>query len=504
MLRGTQHRLGALVAIAALSACATPGPKKALEPIEAELDSWASIVAAEEARPITGNWLGDLGDPVATNVVADALTNNFNLKAQLARVNAQREQARAVRAGLFPQLSLGFNASRFGGPIIVQGQQLGDTFQTNFDLGLSLNWEADVWGRLTDQTRAAYLDAAAQRADFAAARLSLAGNAAQGHYALTAARLQRQLAERDVATGQANLNIIERRYERGISTSLDLRLARSSLASSEAALQSRIQQELEAGRQLEVLLGEYPAATIEAASDLPALAPLRTASGAPLGTPEELLSRRPDMVAAERRLKAAGLRVSEARKAFLPRLSLAANATRNAVPGPGSNAADINDVFDFDIEGLTKTLFGNLTQPIFQGGRLIANERAAYDLAQAALYDYGQTALDAWREVEDALAAEDLLTSRERALQLAFEEAAAAEDLTERRYLAGTTNIFDLISAQQRRIQAEGQLIDARRTRLTNRVALYLALGAPYVLPGETTLADAAGPDAETPEGGVL
>ncbi|NNU16746.1 efflux transporter outer membrane subunit [Parvularcula sp. ZS-1/3] len=488
MARANWARQGVAVAVLAAS-CATPGPREALEPIETDRANWAAVTEGAPATPVTDNWLADLADPVVEEVVADALENNFNIQATYARVQASRNVARATRSSLLPSVSSGLNASRSGGPIIFQGQQFGDQFQTNFDLGLSLQWELDVWGRLTDQTRAAYLDAAAQNLDFAAARLSLAANAARGHFNLTAAKLQRQLAERDVETGEANLNIIERRYNRGISTSLDLRLARSSLASSQAALEGRKQQELEASRQLEVLLGRYPSASIEGLSSLPNPTGLSDSRPMSLGTPEELLVRRPDIVAAERRLKAAGLRVSQARKAFLPQLSLSASVSENALPPQGSTVATFEDLFDFDL--LSKRLVGNLTQPIFQGGRLIANERQAAANARAALYDYATTALTAWREVEDAVAAERLLALRQEALAVAFREAAAAEDLTERRYLAGTTNIFDLINAQQRRIQAEGQLIDAQRARLANRVDLYLALGAPYQLKGEEQLAEA-------------
>lgn len=473
--------------IAFLAACATPGPKQALEPIEADLASWASLTADEPSQPVTENWLDDLRDDVVKDVVSEALQNNNDLRATQARVRSVLNQARSTRAGLFPSLSAGLNGSRSGGaPVNFNGLQFENPYQTNFDFGASVTWEIDVWGRLTDATRAAYLDAAARRMDYAAAQLTIAANAANGHYDLTAAKLQRQLAERDVETGQANLRIIERRYERGISTSLDLRLARSSLASSQAALKSREQQEQEAKRRLEVLLGKYPSATMTAPGELPKPS---TFANSKLGSPEELLSRRPDIVAAERRLKAAGLRVSEARKAFLPSLSVRASVTDNALPPTGSNVASIEDVFDFD--AYAKNLAGNLTQPLFQGGRLIANEKARKADAEAALYDYATTALTAWREVEDAIAAEDFLSLRQEALELAFEEAAASEDLTERRYLAGTTNIFDLINAQQRRIQAEGQLIDAKRARLTNRVNLYLALGAPFVLDGLDDVATA-------------
>ncbi|MEO1658364.1 MAG: efflux transporter outer membrane subunit [Pseudomonadota bacterium] len=498
----------AAAVLAALGACATPGPKQVLEPLTAELDSWAAISQDRGATPVTENWLSDLRDPQVIDIVQIALQQNYDLNATRERFEASLDRARVTRADMLPQINGSGSGTRnrnapggfqFGDASIGAGDV---TYNSNYSLAVQLTWEIDVWGRLADQTRAAYLDADARNLDFAAAQLSVAGNAAQGHYNLAAARLQRQLAERDVETGEANLRVINRRYERGISSSLDLRLARASLAGSQATLEQRRQQELEAARQLEVLLGQYPAASIEAAETLPRLEPILE-GGTPLalGTPDELLDRRPDVIAAERRLKAAGLRVSAARKAFLPAISLSASASEAALSSPDDNA-DFSDLLDFD--NVAADLVGNLTQPLFQGGRLIASERAAKDDAEAALYDYGNTVLTAWREVEDAIAAERFLSEREEALQLSFEERRAVETITRRRYLSGTVDIFDFINSQQRRIEAEGQLIDAQRERLTNRVDLYLALGAPYILEGEAALATAEAPRVDADGAGDL
>ncbi|MEM9810576.1 MAG: efflux transporter outer membrane subunit [Pseudomonadota bacterium] len=468
--------------------CATPGPKQVLDPITADRASWAALTDDRPTEPVTENWLDDLADPMVEDVIETALLHNLDLAASAARVQSAREQARITRADQLPTLGLSASTTRGRNPpggFLLGGEFIGSpdpTYFNEYRSRLELNWEIDVWGRLTDLTRAGYLDAAAQNFDYAAAQLSLAGNTAQNHYALTAARLQRQLAERDVETGEANLRVIQRRYQRGISSSLDLRLARSSLASSKATLEQRQQQELETARGLEILLGRYPAADIVTRDALPNIAPiLLTGSTTALGTPEALLDRRPDIIAAERRLKAAGLRVSAARKAFLPALSLQASAEEQS----GSAFSDI-----LDIDALTTRLIGNATQPLFQGGRLIAGERSAKATARAALYDYGNTVLTAWREVEDAIAAERFLSLREDALALGFQEAVAVEEITRRRYLAGTVNIFDFIDSQQRRIQAEGQLIDAKRARLSNRVDLYLALGAPFII-GEEAIVTA-------------
>ncbi|MEM9988675.1 MAG: TolC family protein, partial [Pseudomonadota bacterium] len=342
-------------------------------------------------------------------------------------------------------------------------------------LGLNLNWEADLWGRLTDQTRAAYLDAKAADIDYAASQLSIAGATVQSFYAVTEAMLQRQLSERDVQTGEANLRIIERRYARGISRSLDVRLARSSLASSRATLLTRQQAELEAIRRLEVLLGRYPAAELLADNDLPRLPAIIDGEGKliGLGTPEGLLFRRPDILADEQQLKAAGLRVAAARKAFLPSLSL-----RGFAQESGTGIEDL-----LDIDEVFAQLVASLVQPLFQGGRLMAQAGQQKALMEASLYTYAQTVLLAYEEVENAIAAERLLTAQAEAQRIAFDEAAAAEELTNRQYVQGTTDIFNLINAQQRRITAESQFIAASRGQLTNRINLYLALGTPFQVP---------------------
>lgn len=471
-----KKRAGLLATASLLLAtgCVSTGPTDVTDPLDIPTQ-WSSLSdeLSGNVRPLTNDWIQDLGDPDATRLIEEALANNNNLAASAARVRAVRERVGVTRAGLLPSLNASLGATRNRAPdTSVGGDPSDGVYSNSTSLGATLSWEIDVWTRLTDQTRAAYIDAHASALDLASARLSLAGGTAQAYYALTESRLQRQLSERDVQTGEANLRIIERRYNMGISSSLDVRLARSSLSSSRATLIARQQAEKEASRRLEVLLGRYPSADAMSADALPVLAPLfdEADAYAGLGSPESLLFRRPDVLASERRLKSSGLRVSAARKAFLPSLSLTGNATEG-----GTGASDI-----LDVDRVVASLAGSLVQPIFNGGRLRAQALAAKADMEAALYDYASTVLSAYEEVENAIAAERFLTARAEAQRVAFEEAVATEDLTTRQYVNGTTNIFNLINAQQRRISAESQYISAARAQLSNRIDLYLALGAPF------------------------
>jgi len=245
-----------------------------------------------------------------------------------------------------------------------------------------------------------------------------------------------------------------------------VRLSRSQLASDRAAYLQRKQIEKEASRRLEVLLGRYPSAELDAAQSLPSLPSLEGVGG-----PGDLLLRRPDVLAAEARMEAAGLRAQAARKQMLPALTISAQLNTS---GPV-----LSDVID--PERLAGNLFSGIAQPIFQGGRLRANAKRARAQAEAAIFSYAQTVLSAYEEAENALSAELILGAREEALKLAFEEAAAAEVLTERRYNSGATNIFNLLDAQTRRIIAESQYINVTNQRVQNRVQLYLAIGGNFL-----------------------
>lgn len=456
-----------------LAACATTTPEEALENIDVPA-VWASD-SEKSTENLPLNWLESFNDPALNALVLEAMNNNNDLGAAASRVEIARQSAVATRASLLPTLGLSGSGTQNDAAAPVFNPTTGQTVQGSRDFyrgSLSSSWEIDIWARLTDQTRGAYLNKAAAEADFAASRLSIAGGVTRSWYAVIATRLQRELAERDVETGKANLRITERRYEHGVSSSLDVRLARSSLAASEASLLSSKQAELETIRALEVLLGRYPNAELADRETLPTLTTLvgQTSDVTALGTPQSLLERRPDILAAERRMRAAGLDARAAKKALLPSLSLSGNGTVQT-----SQFVDL-----FDIEEVAASVTASVFQPIFQGGRLRAQAKLQQANAEQAVYNYVATVLNAFQEVENAITAETLLAAREEALRLAYEEAKASEELTERQYLSGTRNIFNLINAQQRRIQNEAQYINATQQRLNNRVGLYIALGGTF------------------------
>lgn len=458
------------------------GEPAAIFPVAPDAPSeWAAKGVTGETP--TGDWLAQFNDETLEALVSEALEQNPSLRSQFFATEAIRAQARGIYGRSLPNVS----ASADVGGTSVYVEQLDDrSSDPSFGIGASLSWEVDLWGRVRAGIDAAEADLLASEADLAAARLSTASQTAISWIDLNAALAQERVAVQTFEARQRALDLTERRLSRGLSSALDVRTARTTLASAEASIAFRRQQSEEATRRLEVLLGRYPAAELDAPAQLPALAPL-----APAGNPTLLLARRPDVAAAEARVAGAGLRAEQARLALLPSLRLT-----------GSVSTTEDDLVDaLDPTRIAARLFAGLTAPIFNGGALQADKDAALARARSSVETYALTALVAWREVEDAITADALLSQQEDALTRALEEAILAEDLAVRQYTNGLVSIFNLIDSQTRRLNAESQLITAQSQRASNRVRYHLALGGG--LPVEA-VTDPAPRDLFDPEEGIL
>jgi len=455
-------------AIALLSGCQTldfrpdPTPVTTEVPVAPEQD-WTEY--APDELP-TVDWIGAFSDPILSQLVDEALTSNPSIQAARALHEAAVARLDISEADRLPNVSgsAGVTRNQFGFELFDNNHGVPDSSFTNAgsSLGINAGWVPDVWGRISDQISSSELDVAASQADYAGARLAITSQVTQTWFSLIEARLLMELAGREVETQERALRLTQRRFESGVAGSSDVRLARSSVANSEAQLASRKQQVASLTRGLEILLRRYPADAIEAAADLPAL-PVLTGAG----LPSEMLARRPDLLAAERRLKGQGLSVDIARKALLPSISLSGSLSSS---GNGFERL-------FDLDSMVASLAANLTQPIFNGGSLKANVRQQEAFLRREAESYAGTVLDAYLEVENALDGEVRLAEREAALRVSLEEAVQAEQRLERRYAEGLATILQLLDAQSRRISAESQLISARTQRLTNRVRLHVALG---------------------------
>lgn len=426
-------------------------------------ESWQST-ALDTA--LDADWLAAFGDVMLNQLMAEALDGNLDLQRAASRVESFQAQRKAANADRWPNLAASFEAAR------QQQDIAGNTLRGNeYALQASLSWELDVWQRLTHQVRAAVLDVEAARADLAAARLSLVGNVARGWYDAVTARQQLAFARATEKSFADSLQVIENRYRNGIGDALDVTLARANLASAASRTQAREIESDNAVLQLETLLGRYPARALNIAADMPALPPMGGA-----GVPATLVERRPDVRAARLGMLAEGERLTAANRNYLPRLNL------NGVYGPRGD--DLGEVLDFD--GLVWRIASQLTAPLFQAGRLEAERELAAATQNQSVLNYASVALQAFREVEAALRAEQYLLAQQDALALAVEESTRAETLAQERYAAGLVDITTLLDAQRRAVEAQAGLIDLRNQRLQNRINLHLALGGDFDSPADS------------------
>lgn len=466
----------ALLAVAGLAAGCASAPRTELA--DAGVAVPERFVGATVAGPAEGDWLGDFGEPALVELVDVALARNQDLLAAATRIEAAAAQARIAGADLWPQLSAGLTTSEreqviVGIPIPGTDGVL-QSRSSSAGLSLDLRWEADLWGRIRAGRLAARADLAATTADVAGARLSLAGQVAKVWFAATEARLQVGLAEETVASYRANSEAVRERYRLGLVGPLDLRLALSSQHAAEALLEARLDQLQRLVRQLELLAGAYPAGELAPATDLPPVP-----APAPAGLPAELVARRPDLVAAERRLLAADARIAQARAARYPSLSLTGST------GYASDA--LGDMLGGDFS--VWSWAASLLQPVFQGGRLEAQVELSEAGARAAVHEFAGAVLGAFGEVESALSSDRLLSDRQAALERTAAQAQAARDLAWEQYRRGLVGFLSVLEAERRALDSQSQLLAVRRERLANRVDLHLALGggfgtAPEPIPG--------------------
>ena len=415
-------------------------------------------------------WWQDFGDDGLATAVDIALSRNYDLRAAAARLEQAAADARAAEGDLQPTVQGTFYGSRrkqnfVGFPIPGSEGRVLSTVSTNYGVSLDVSWEIDLWGRLRNTARAALADLQASAADLRGAQLSIAGQTTKAWFAIAEAQQQVDLSLETVRSFRSAAEQVRDRFEAGIRPALDLRLALLNLSNAEAQLQQRRQQFDGATRQLELLLGQYADGVFDTPADLPQITP-----SVPAGMPADLVARRPDLVAAERELAAFLVRADVARADLLPRLSLT-GATGTATDG-------LRSLIDGDFG--VWSLLGNVVAPLWQGGRLRAQVDRAEALGAEALASYANAALLAYSEVETALAAEEFLVERERHLAESTLQARAAERLAEERYRAGLETYITVLDSQRSAVSAEAELIAARRTRLENRVDLYLALGGGF------------------------
>ncbi len=445
--------LPALVAAVALPSCAVhsvndrPTPPAELPP---------SFGERPTGEALTGPWWRQFGDPELSGFIERALRDNLELRAIWARLEQAQAVSGQVGSARWPQLEAEAGVGR--------GRDLTGTTHNNFSWSVAAGYELDVWRRVASQNSAAKQDVYAARDDVEATATSLAAAVAETWYDLVYRRAQAALLAAQLRTNQTFLELVQLRFGQGLVSALDVHQQRQRLFEVEAELAAVHAGEQVAEHQLAVLLGKAPRSVQPgAASTLPTLPPFPDT-----GVPADLLTRRPDARAAQRRVIAADYRVAAAIADRLPAIRLTASA--------GQQTDSPSDL----IENPLWNLAAGLLAPIFDGGRREREVQRNRAVLEERLAQFGSVLLRALREVEDAIVLERQQRRTITELSRALEEARASLEEARGRYQQGLTEYLQVLTALGMTQTLELRLLGARRQLVSHRIQLYRALGGAW------------------------
>jgi len=455
------------VVLAALAGCAV-GPAYQQPAVDLPA-SWAAP-GGQSVSSAGAEWWKLYGDVRLDQLVAEALEHNADLALAVARVDEARARLGIARADQWPGVDASFNRSRQQSsergsqPLPASAPRETNSYRAQ----LNVAYEVDLWGRLRSATDAARAELLATEAARETVRITLAAQVVQGYFALRALDEQIDATRRSLSTRSEWLGLQQKRLDEGVISEFDYRQLEADVAAARAQLPALEHERARQENALAVLLGRSPKSIYEgniaraAEENASATPPL-----VPAGLPSELLLRRPDLIEAEQRLIAANARIGEARAALFPSLTLTGML--------GSESTLLRDLFSGPA-GIW-SLAAAVTQPIFAGGRLRAGIEAVEARERQALAQYQQAIRNAFREVRDAIHAQEKM--RERFLAEDQRVAALRQSLrlAKLRYENGVASQLDVLDAERNLLNAEQSRADALRAQRAAVADLFRALG---------------------------
>ncbi|HUL57789.1 MAG TPA: efflux transporter outer membrane subunit [Anaeromyxobacteraceae bacterium] len=472
-----------LLAAAALSAAACSFAPAYRRPDAGVPQDFRFARPGEAASVADLPWWQVFKDPTLQGLIREALAANQDLALAAARVDEARANVGIAKADFFPQISASVNGGY--GQLISDKILPGGKAQARYTAEAGASWELDLWGRVRNSRDAAYADLLATDDGRNAVVLSLVSGVAQAYLELRALDLQLQIAKSNADTRRGTLNLFEARARGGVASDLEVNQARSDLAVTLAAIPQTEMQIWQKEHELCVLLGRAPGPIPRgvALDDTPVVPEL------PSGVPAHLLERRPDVLAAEQGVVAAGKRVGVAVANRLPTLSLTGII--------GLDARTVPDVFTPG--AFAWNAGAGLLAPIFQGGRLKSEEEAARARLDQSIAAYRKAVEAALRDVADASAGVIKLRDVRAALQMQVKATTAAARLALARYQGGVSSYLEVLDAQRQLFDSQLNLTNAQRDELTSVVQLYRALGGGWQQVEPVAAAAPAGGPAPVP-----
>jgi len=456
--------IACLVLAGALPGCAVgpdyKRPEVEIAPAYKEAGEWKPAQPQDDLD--RGKWWAVFGDPRLDALIAQVEISNQNVLVAEAQFRRAQALVASSRAAYFPTLDADASVVRSRSPTGVIGGTTAGRILTNRSASLNSGWEADLWGRLRRTVESSEAGAQASAADLAAARLSAQAELASNYFQLRILDAQKQLLEDTAAAFQKSLDLTKNRYDAGVAAKVDLVQAETQLKSTQAEAIDTGVQRAQLEHAIAVLIGKAPAefsiAPVPLAVTMPRV---------PMGLPSELLERRPDVAAAERRVAAANAQIGVAKAAYFPSLTLSASY--------GSRSADASQWFT--MPSRFWSIGPALAQSIFDAGLRRAQTTQAIAAYDATVAEYRQAVLAGFQEVEDNLAALRILGEEAQVQEGAVRAARESVLLTTNQYKAGIVSYTNVVTVQTTQLNNERTAMGILGRRLVAAVTLVKALG---------------------------
>ena len=456
-----------------------------IEDIDIDIpDRWQTTIPDYE--PLTGRWWSMFNDPELEQFIDAILENSPNIKTIINNRKIALQNAKINGSGVFPTLNPSLNSSKsqqnlsgfgFGeffsnmnGSQDSIGGGSSDNEVVTFDsesYGLSLNfqWEIDVWGRVLNGRRAAFKEYESLDYELSYLAYSTIVRSTQTYFQAIEASEQLKIAQESYESLVRIRDLVEDRFKRGIKSSLDFRLAETSVSTAKITIEDRKNQLHSLNRNLEIISGDYPAGILISNHELPDTIPEISA-----GIPADIITRRPDINALVLRVEAAGLNLSQAKRNLLPGLTLNGSV--------GTSAKKLEDILNDD--NSVWSLSAGVVSPLFNGGKLKSAVKIQESVVENAKQELLQGLLLAFSEIETILYLEESIKVKLDAIRNAVSQSESAYLLSTERYDKGVTTLESVLNSQRQYNEIRSRYLSLKRQRIENRLSLLLAIGGVY------------------------
>ena len=453
-------------------------------------DAWVTPITSSEN--ISGDWWSIFEDATLDTFLVRLKTESPDMRSLVQNQKMALYNAKINGASIYPSFNLVarsdtnvqnlsgfgfadsfFNDSNGNDSSNTSGQTSSSVLSfgnRNFGLGINLQWEIDVWGRLLNGRKAAYKDYESIKYDLSYLQFSTLIRGTQLYFSAKEAAAQLELSKESYQSLVEIRDLVKERYEKGLRPSLDYRLSETSVATSIVSIENRKSLLRSLNRQIEALMGSYPSGTFIKKSKLPIVLPT-----VPAGIPASVIERRPDVRSLVLKMEAAGHRVAQSKRNLLPGIAINGSA--------GTSTQEFEKIIDKE-HGIWN-LGMNVTAPIFNGGRLRSIVKIQESVYENARQDLIKGILNAFSEIEQFLEQNESLMIQNEALKVAVKQSKDAYDLSKERYDKGVTTLESVLNSQRQYNTIRSQSLTLLRRSIENRLSLVLAMGGDFDIDAE-------------------